>query len=142
MAGHAQATGQEPLVLALSLCEYAHRHPITGQFSILGTIHWLELPQFPYRYPLLYVYGCLSDGRGSPSIVVRLVDIDESRPPVFERRFTVPFADPDIVVEFGLEAPNIVFPAPGKYRLQLNANNATILERRIRVEGPLPSAQE
>jgi hypothetical protein len=133
MAGHSKAKGQEPMVLALSLCEQVHRHPRTWQFSILGTLHWVFAQRFPHFFPRLCVYGCLTGGRGTTAIRVRIVDADGS-PPIVEREFDAPFPDPDLVVEFGFEFYDVRFPAPDNYLLQLDAAGARIMQRTIVLE--------
>ena len=77
------------------------------------------------------VYAAVTDGRGTVQITLRMVDVDEEKPPVFELKTDAVFPDPRAVVEMAFIASNIVLPEPGEYRLQLFAGASPMIERRI-----------
>ena len=52
---------------------------------------------------------------------LRLVDVEEARPPVLEHETLVTFSDPTAEVEVVFLLTDLVFPEPGEYRIQLHA---------------------
>jgi hypothetical protein len=123
-----------PEVLALIVADGLHRDAATGKFYILGTYSTIFAANFPCTHAGIVVYAALSDGHGNTPIKVRLVDANEERPPVFEAIGSVNFPNPLTVVEIGFAHGNIVFPAPGRYSLQLYSGDKLLRERRIAVE--------
>jgi hypothetical protein len=80
---------------------------------------------------MMSVYIAVTDGHGKVPLILRLVDVDEQQPPVFEAKNEVVFDDPRVVYEVDFCAINPVFPTAGEYRLQLLAGTDPIMERRI-----------
>jgi hypothetical protein len=65
------------------------------------------------------------------SLQVRLVDVDDEREAVFVDERTVTFPDPLTEVEVVFPLPDLVFPEPDEYRLQLYADGQFLRERQI-----------
>ena len=112
MAETSGPTGLEPVALALILCDYVHIDPATGRRTILGTFYALEAASFPTTYPKMAVYAALTDGRGRIPITIRLVDVDELGPPLWEDTEDVEFGDPHLVEEISTEVLDATFPVP------------------------------
>jgi hypothetical protein len=130
---------QPPLVLAMVLADTVVQDLVTGKNTIQGTYHSLGAPAFPFTHPSIVVYVVLTDGYGETSMQLRLVDVDESHPPLFELETTVNFEDPFATLEVVFAQPKVVFPQPGEFRLQLFGAGEPLLERRLYVmldEGP------
>src|SRR5438093_5222055 len=88
------------VVLAMILCDNIHRDPATGKFFILGTYSFLGVAdQFPWTHPIILVYVALTDGRGPVPLRLRLIDVDEENPPIFETEETIDFDDPIETIE-------------------------------------------
>jgi len=122
---------QAPDVLAMLFADDIHRETASGKFSILGTYDTVAAPSFPWTLPALIMYLALTDGRGQTPMTIRLVDVDELRPPIFESQATIDFSDPLSVVEMAFFETNVLFPGPGEYRVQLFAFGQFIRERRL-----------
>jgi hypothetical protein len=133
MADEEGATEKRPVpyVLALIICDAIWRDPATGKRTILGCFSAIHAKTFPTMYPMLCVHAAITDGRGVTPIVLRLVDVDENNPPVFEQKAEVKFDDPRIMIEVDFIIPNVLFPAAGEYRLQLLSSGESLMERRI-----------
>lgn len=131
-----------PEVLAMVLADGVHRDPATGKCYILGTYSTIFTNGFPCTHSGIVLYAALSNGHGATPLTVRLVDEDDARPPVFEANATVNFPDPLTVAEIVLGHPAVVFPAPGRYSLQLRCAGQLLRERRISVlrQGAAPPA--
>jgi hypothetical protein len=122
--------GQHPDVIAMILAEWIHKDRATGKYSILGTFNGIFSSVFPFAQPSLCVFLALTDGRGRTGLEMRLVDMDEVRPPIFVSKHIVDFPDPVAVQEIIFIAQSIVIPQPGEYRLQLLSENGELLRER------------
>jgi hypothetical protein len=122
---------QPPDVLAMVLADDIHRDTDTGKFFILGTYATITAPAFPWTQPALIVYLAFTDGRGQTPLSIRLVDVEEARPPVFESNALLNFSDPLAVIEMAFYQPEVIFPQLGEYRLQLFGAGQFLRERRL-----------
>jgi hypothetical protein len=124
---------QPPDVLAMILADAVLRDLATGKNVIQGTFHVIAALSFPWTHPSMVVYVVLTEGYGNTPLKLRLVDVDESRPPIFELETVVNFPDPLVVLEVVFTRSNIVFPDAGEYRVQLFGAGEPLLERRLNV---------
>jgi len=122
---------QLPHVLTLTIADVVHRDPGTGKFSLLGIYNAIAAPAFPCVHPAMGVYLALTDGRGKAPIVLRLVDAEEERPPVFNIAAVLDSRDPTQVMELGYSFQRLEFPKPGEYLLQFLAAGEPLMERRL-----------
>jgi hypothetical protein len=124
---------QPPEVLALLLADYVHQDDSTRKLFILGTRSLIEAAAFPWTQPQLATYAALTDGRSATTVQLRLVDVEEARPPVLEHETVLMFSDPTAEVEVVFFLTDLVFPEPGEYRIQLHAAGQLLRERRFLV---------
>lgn len=124
-----------PIALGLIIADAMFRDLGSGKISIQGIYNAIGAPRFPWTHPSMMVYGAITDGRpGKTPLMLRLVDVDEAREPVFEAATEVDLPDPHTIAEFVLPLIGLTFPEPGDYRLQLiGANDSVLIERRILV---------
>ncbi len=120
-----------PKVLAMVVCDQVHEDPSTGKDTILGTFDRVASPSFPYTHPAVTSFMQVTNGRGDVEMLLRLVDADEAREPLFEVSEVVKFGDPTMVGTMIVSMRNVVFPEPGMYRLQLLGGGELIVERSI-----------
>ena len=125
--------GIPPCAVALVVCDAIWRDPGTGKRTILGCFSTIYAGRFPTVHPMLSVYAAVCDGHGKVPVSLRLIDVDEESPPLFELKGEATFADPRDVLEFDFVAQDVPIPAPGEYRLQLRSASHTLMERRIMV---------
>jgi len=126
-----QAVLQLPQVLTMTIADIVHRDASTGKFSLLGTYNTIAARSFPFTHPSMGVYLALTDGRGKTPLVLRLIDAEEERPPVFTIQAVIDFPDPTQVAEVGFACQRLEFAQPGEYRLQLFVAGEPLLERRL-----------
>jgi hypothetical protein len=124
---------QPPLVLAMILADTVLLDVATGKNVIYGTYQALEAAAFPFTHPSIVVYVALTEGYGETIVRLRLTDVDELRPPIFQLETMVNFSDPFLVLEIVFRESKVVFPTPGEYRLQLFGADEPLLERRLQV---------
>jgi hypothetical protein len=124
---------QPPDVLAMVLADGVLRDAATGKHFIQGTYAAIFAPEFPWRHAAIVVYVAITNGHGKTPVKMRLVDVDETRDPVFEEETIIEFPDPLVVAELVFVRHGPEFPSPGEYRLQLFGAGEPIKERRIQV---------
>src|SRR5262245_29621977 len=123
---------------SLVICDAVHKDQTTGKFTLLGTFSALFAPGFPCRHPQIAVYAAVNECRQPTPVRLRLVRInpdDGSDEQVFAIDGEVNASDPLETIEIGLAGKNVVFPAAGEYRLQLESDGDILLSRRLIVKG-------
>jgi hypothetical protein len=115
------------------LADDVHRDLPTGKYTIVGTFDAFGSPVFPRRFHAAAVYLKARGGRGTVPMTLRLVDVDETRPPVFDCVIMMHFPDPTQAVETALKVYGPFFPEPGDYRLQCLAGGEVLGEQRLMV---------
>lgn len=110
----------------------------TGKQSLIGSFSVINTAGFPLTYPNFSVYVALTEGLGETPLRLRLVDVDEGRPAVIDRNFTIRFADPHQICEMHSVFHNTTFRAPGEYRFQLFCGDTPLMERRLLVRQVQP----
>ena len=122
-----------PVCLAMVLCDHVWTDPSTGKKTLIGTFSTLNASSLPVTNPELEVYACLTEGHGKNSIRLRISDVDDVWPPVFEAREEIGFPHPQAIHEVVFSIRNLVFQHPGDYRVQLFVKDEFIIERRLAV---------
>jgi len=133
---------QPPDVIAMVLADAVLHDFATGKCFIQGTYSVIGAREFPHLHPSIVVYTAVTGGHGQTPMKLRLVDANEDRAPLFQNEAMVSFPDPITVIELVIATPNVVFPEPGEYRLQLSGAGEFLRERRIHVvpiEQPPPN---
>jgi hypothetical protein len=128
------APAAPPTVLCLLLAECIHVSA-DRRANILGVFNGYTAPAFPATLPRTWLYLALTDGYGAAALTLRLLDADESRPPLFEEVLPpARFASPLEVKEVVMEVPAIPLPGPGVYRWQVLCEGEVLHERRLVVQ--------
>jgi hypothetical protein len=122
-----------PYPLAMVICDAVWRDPATGKYFILGCFSAIGAAAFPTVHPALSVYVAVTEGYGSVSFALRLVDGDNPQEALHESSFDINFSDPRAIAEIAVNFQNLSFTGPGDYRLQLHAGASFLMERRIAV---------
>jgi hypothetical protein len=108
-----------PKVQALLLAEQAYQDVATRLFTLQRVYNEVFAPRFPATHGPFEVFLQLTDGYGPTPLTLRLVDADESGPPLFEATLPLVFPDPLSVHDVRYRHSAVVFERPGMYRLQL-----------------------
>jgi hypothetical protein len=120
-----------PEVITLTPASVVHQDAISGHYSILSVLTNISPNQYPFRMPVMFIYMELTSGRGETPLQVRIIDVDEARPPVFDVSMTVQFSSPLFVLQGALKKHEVVFPEAGQYRIQLFSAGQLLKERRL-----------
>jgi len=132
--------GRKPLpqVLTLIVCDQVITDRLTGKQSLIGMFSTVHARRFPAAHPLLSVYVMLSGGHGQTSLVIRIVDANDERPPIVEGRGQVDFKDPRAIANLALQFHGLTFPQPGSYRVQILCDGELLREARIEMREVKP----
>ena len=134
MTNHAPA----PDVLAMIVCDQIITDRLTGKQSLIGMFSKIHARGFPASHPQLSVFVALTDGHGKSDLTIRIVDSNDSRPPLVEGRGSVKFKDPRAIANLALQFHGLSFPAPGQYRVQLYSGNELLREARLELVAVKP----
>ena len=120
-----------PDVLALLVCDQIITDRVTGKQSLIGMFSNVHARGYPATHPQLSVFVALTDGHGETDLVIRIVDSNDSRPPIVEGKGKVVFKDPRTIANLALQFHGLSFPQPGEYRVQLYAGGELLREARL-----------
>ncbi|HUU84132.1 MAG TPA: hypothetical protein VM243_11575 [Phycisphaerae bacterium] len=120
-----------PDVLALLVCDQIITDRISGKQSLIGMFSTIHSARYPVIHPQLAVYVALTDGRGKTPLTIRIVDADESRPPLVQGTGVVEFKNPRVIANLALQFHGLRFPEPGQYRVQLSCKETLLREARL-----------
>jgi hypothetical protein len=124
-----------PVCLALILCDYVHIDPGTGKHTILGTFSEVGFDGFPAKLPCLSIFFCLTEGYGLMPIRLKIIDVNEDRPAIFDVTEMMDFPSPKSAVQQAVSINGMPFNEPGEYRVQLFAGEHFLLDRMLNVVG-------
>lgn len=133
MANSEKRKGSTPYAQCLVVCDQVIREAGTGKHSLIGIFSHIGASRFPATHPRLAVYLALSDGQGDVPVRLAIVDARDSSKRLVQAETVVPLNDPRTVAEAAIDFPNLVFPGPGDYRVQLYADDNLLMERRLMV---------
>ncbi len=118
----------EAVFLGLLTAEKVITEEKTQRKTIVGTFTTLHSRSFPCRFPPWWVYASVTNVTGEHDFVINLVH-DSSEHVVFSAGGKVNVRDPRAVIELGIPMPNVRFPQPGSYNLQLKLDGSTVGSR-------------
>ena len=122
-----------PIPLAMVVCDQAYRDSMSQKISLLGLFSVIFAPEVPARHPYLTVYLSLTDAKGLVQLKVKIVDINELRPPIATVEIELEIDNPLQVFEPILPLSSLEFPEFGEYRVQTFSGEDLLVERRITV---------
>ena len=120
-----------PDIIALLVCDQIITDRMTGKQSLIGMFSNIHARGFPATHPQLCVFVALTDGHGETDLTIRIVDSNDSRPPIVEGRGKVVFKDPRAIANLSLQFHGLTFPAAGEYRVQIFAGSELLREARL-----------
>jgi len=130
------ANGPIPSVVAMLVCDQVLTEAGTNKKSLIGIFEQFNSLSFPARLPRLAIYVKMADADGDYEFKLRIVKLkDEAL--VTEIKMQTKIPNSDLYTELGLNLVNAVeFPEPGKYELQLYANDIYLHRVTMRAERP------
>ncbi|MCP4245436.1 MAG: hypothetical protein GY778_00150 [bacterium] len=127
-----------PDVIALIVCDQIITDRLSGKQSLIGMFSTIHSVRFPVVHPQLSVYVALTDGRGKTPLTIRVVDVDDARPPLVQGQGVVEFKDPRAIANLALQFHGLTFPEAGQYRVQIYCREALLREARLMLKKAKP----
>lgn len=136
---------EDPIGLALILCDQIIEDKHTGKKSLIGMFDRVHAGSFPCAHPSLSIFVALTNLEGEVpcEIVCRHAD---GEPVAFAAKGKISFPDPARVAELVFHFKNVRFPGPGTYWLQFLADDLPVMVRplfvlQLKQEGNPPAAK-
>ena len=129
-----------PIPLGLHFCEGLDLVVETGQFSLRGLFQQLRVEVFPSEPVAMTVFASVTDGRGEGDLLLDVLELQETEPPVliYRQRRGAKFNDPMAIYSLEFRLTRLQFLRPGEHLIQLSFDGQMIADRRLFVgaEGP------
>ncbi len=121
-----------PEVVALTLCDRMHISQQAPHASLIGFFHSLHFAEFPTAPQRFTVYTVLFGGSGEGTMELAISRMETEVTIDVYRRW---FAFPERWMNINLEIPikRCVFPAPGRYHVQLRFDDRYLSHRYLDV---------
>lgn len=128
-----------PVAKPFLLCDDVIANPTTGKPHIVNRWDTVTVPAtatWPYTLPKLCLFAWLRDGIGDVRFRFELVDLRTGDLAALPWRQTVQLRHPlqSLYAKFLL--PNVTFPAPGYYAVEVYWNGEIADDHRFRVHQP------
>jgi len=134
---------EDPKVCAMLLCDYAHRDPATGKFSLLGVFDRIHAKQMPAVHGPFAIYLNLTNLNGSYNLSIQVLRAsDEST--IGETRAAQPIVvrDPLARVEMAMNLPGgLPLQTAGSYVFRLVCNERPVQDLVCSIVGPAPAPE-
>ncbi|MFH0982462.1 MAG: hypothetical protein V2A79_13130 [Planctomycetota bacterium] len=121
--------------LSIILCDDVFEDKRTSKRILVGTFDRILAGAFPCAHGSMVVWLELTSGRGQYDLSVSIVHA-ETDLKTLEVNGRVVFEDPLQVVGIAIGFANVVFKEPGKYWIDVYANQTLIAQRAFLVEQP------
>jgi hypothetical protein len=135
---HPRAWPEDAKVVAMLLCDHAHRDLATGKFSLLGIFDRVHARSFPTTHGPFSIYLNVTNLNGAYDVAVQVVRAaDES--PIGETKSSQPIVvrDPLARVEMAMNLPGgLPLEKPGAYLFRLILNGKPSQDLVMTVLGP------
>jgi hypothetical protein len=125
-----------PYCQALMVCnEFSLDH--LKRASVIGIFDSVSAPVYPARQARMIFFSQLADSLGKKKVTLRLVGW-VSKKTIWEETVDVEFDNQRQTLGVVYEAKDIVFPAPGDYRVEIEVDGQVLMDRRITATQPKP----
>ena len=127
------AGAEKPIGIALLICDRVVTDAVTHEKTLVSTFNQILATSFPCVHPRLTVFVAVTNGRGSTEAEIRCVNESEGQAVVFGMKGTIPFPDPNHVVEMSFQFNNVTFPRPGLHGVEFLCDGELVLQSRFQV---------
>lgn len=121
-----------PRVLGLIFCERMEVDPSRAEVALVGLFHTRRFPKFPTPPQTFTVYTALYDGVGEGTIQLTAIRL-ETEEETYRYTRWIAFPGRQRLTQLELIARRCVFPAAGRYDLQLSFNGESLSDRLLDV---------
>ncbi len=119
--------------ISIIICDCVYRDETTKKLAIIGTFNRVKTTSLPFRLSRMTVLFTVTNGKGDYDVSLSIVH-EESGHEVIQMRGPMAIKDPLAISEINVELKNLIFPAGGKYWVELKADGAVLQQRPFLVE--------
>lgn len=123
---------EKPIGEAIVICDQIITEAGTNKKSLIGIFNGVASFAFPVQHPRLCVYCAMSNGRGSTTLDLRCIRVEDSAE-IARISGSVNFPDPTAVIELVFNIINIPFERPGLYTFETSCEGEYLMEKRFNV---------
>lgn len=123
----------KPIGIALIICDRVITDAVTNEKTLVSTFNQIFAPVFPCVHPRMTIFVSVTNGRGRTETEIKCVNESEQNKVVFGMKGTIPFDDPNHVVEMSFQFNNVTFTKPGLHCIEFFCNDELILQSRFSV---------
>lgn len=127
------AGAEKPIGIALLICDTVITDATTHEKTLVGTFNQILAKSFPCVHPRMTIFVAVSNGRGPTETAIRCVNESGESTVVFEMKGTIPFADPNQVVEMSFRFNNVTFVRAGLHSIEFLCDGELVLQTRFNV---------
>lgn len=127
------ATPDKPIGIALIICDRVITDAITHEKTLVSTFNQILAKSFPCTHPRMTIFVAVTNGRGSTDAQIKCVNETDQDTVVFGMTGSIPFADPNHVVEMSFRFNNVTFAKPGLHCIEFLCDGELILQSRFTV---------
>lgn len=128
-----------PIAKPFLLCDDVIGNPLTGKPHVVNLWDTVTVPataSWPHVLPKLCLFAWLRDGMGTVQFRFEVVSLNTGSLVTPPWRQSVSFSDPLAALYARFLLPNVAFPAPGWYAVEVYWNGEFADDQRFRVHQP------
>jgi len=127
------AGAEKPIGIALLICDRVITDAVTHEKTLVSTFNQISAPSFPCVHPRMTIFVAVTNGRGTTDAQIKCVNESDQNTVVFGMKGSIPFADPNHVVEMSFQFNNVTFTKPGLHCIEFLCDGELILQSRFTV---------
>jgi len=127
------ASADKPIGIALIICDRVITDAVTHEKTLVSTFNRILAPSFPCVHPRMTIFVAVTNGRGTTEAEIKCVNESDQNATIFGMKGSIPFSDPNHVVEMSFQFNNVAFPKPDLHGIEFLCDGELILQRRFEV---------
>jgi len=127
------AASEKPIGIALVICDRVITDATTQEKTLVSTFNQILTRSFPCVHPRLSIFVALTNGRGTSEAEIRCLNESDQDHLVFGMKGSIPFPDPNHVVEMNFQFNNVRFDKPGLHGVEFLCDGELVLQSRFQV---------
>ncbi len=127
------AGAEKPIGIALLICDRVITDAVTHEKTLVSTFNQVLAKSLPCVHPRMTIFVAVTNGRGTTEAEIRCVNESHGQIEVFGMKGSIPFADPNQVVEMSFRFNNVTFANPGLHCIEFLCDGDLVLQSRFNV---------
>jgi len=129
-----------PSIQAFLVCDTVIEDSLTKKKSLIGLFTHLQAMTFPFQHHQVGLYFCMTDAEGTYHFDIDLIHVNSDQLVCRASLPEITIGDRLQIADFGINAPALLFPLPGRYEFRLRMNGRVIAQKDFDVIQVTPPA--